>query len=83
MLFAPTGMDALLDEILRFGKMQKDDIVDALAYILDIGVFPQPGQGQQAVIDTKPKTEEDYEREFFESFGKEEKTNLLGESIYD
>jgi len=81
MLFAPTGMDALLDEILRFGKMQKDDIVDALAYILDIGIFPQPGEGQKPILDEKHKTAEELEKEFWEEEKWNEKyqTNLLGE----
>lgn len=36
MLMAPTGMEDLIDELLRFPKAKKDDIADALAYILDL-----------------------------------------------
>jgi hypothetical protein len=36
MLFAPTGMEDVIDELLRFPKAKKDDIADALAYILDL-----------------------------------------------
>lgn len=45
MLFAPYGMDDVIDELLRFRKTSKDDIADALAYVLDLLArvgFPKP-----------------------------------------
>jgi len=40
-LLAPTGMDDLRDEMLRWTPAAiRDDLADALAYILDVAVFP-------------------------------------------
>ena len=36
MLFAPHGMEDLIEELLRMPKGSRDDIADALAYILDL-----------------------------------------------
>jgi hypothetical protein len=36
LLFAVTGMEDVIDELLRFPKAKKDDIADALGYILDL-----------------------------------------------
>jgi len=40
MQFAPKGMDDLFDELIRYGTSIRDDIIDALAYILDSLRFP-------------------------------------------
>ena len=39
-LFAPSGMNQLYEELTQFGKTERDDILDAFAYILDIVQFP-------------------------------------------
>ena len=82
MLFAQTGMSALLDEIFRFGKTTHDDIVDALAYILDVGVFPEK-ETQKIFLGDEHKTPEELEQECWErqpeSNFYEPVSNLLGE----
>ncbi len=80
LLFAPTGMDALLDELLRFGKTIHDDLADALAYILDVAVFPEKIP-QAKVLDDRHKTSEELEKEFWEQTlqGTYDQSNLLGE----
>lgn len=80
LLFAPTGMDALIDELLRFGKTIHDDIADALAYILDVVVFPE-NVPQQKILDDRHKTQEELEKEYWEQMVGEagSQSNLLGE----
>jgi len=38
--FAPSGMNQLYEELQQFGKTERDDIIDAFAYILDVVQFP-------------------------------------------
>ena len=45
MLFAVRDMEDVIDELIRFPRAKKDDIADALAYILDLLAlvgFPKP-----------------------------------------
>ena len=77
LLFATEGMSALIDELLRFGRTSHDDIVDALAYILDIVIFPTEEAPKKNII----KTPEEIEKEFWESeINAFPKMNLLGET---
>jgi hypothetical protein len=73
-------MDALIDELLRFGKTIHDDIADALAYILDVVVFPE-NVPQQKILDDRHKTQEELEKEYWEQMVGEagSQSNLLGE----
>jgi len=64
-LFAPNGMADLRDELIRFDKSQRDNIIDALAYILDVVVFPAATDPPKLLVvpDHLKKTDEERERE--------------------
>jgi len=64
-LFAPNGMADLRDELIRFDKSQRDNIIDALAYILDVVVFPAATDPPKLLVvpDHMKKTDEERERE--------------------
>ena len=64
-LFAPNGMADLRDELIRFDKSQRDNIIDALAYILDVVVFPAVTDPPKMLVvpDHLKKTDEERERE--------------------
>jgi hypothetical protein len=64
-LFAPNGMADLRDELIRFDKSQRDNIIDALAYILDVVVFPAVTDPPKLLVvpDHLKKTDEERERE--------------------
>jgi hypothetical protein len=58
-------MADLKDEALRFDKSQRDNILDALAYILDVVVFPSATDPPKTLVvpDHLKKTDEERERE--------------------
>jgi len=64
-LLAPNGMADLKDEALRFDKSQRDNILDALAYILDVVVFPSATDPPKLLVvpEYLKKTDEERERE--------------------
>ena len=47
---APTGMDDLIEELIRAGKTERDDLADALAYVLDVVIFPAVTDPPQTLI---------------------------------
>jgi hypothetical protein len=61
-------MADLKDELLRFDKSQRDNIIDALAYILDVVVFPSVTDPPKTLVvpDHLKKTDEERERESWE-----------------
>jgi hypothetical protein len=66
-LFAQNGMTDLKDELLRFDKSQRDNIIDALAYILDVVVFPAASDPPKTLVvpDYLKKTDEEREADFW------------------
>lgn len=68
MLMAPHGMADFKDELLRFDKSQRDNIIDAAAYILDVVVFPSPTDAPKPLVvpEHLKKTAEQLEQEFWE-----------------
>lgn len=66
-LFAPHGMDDFFEELLRWDKWERDDIVDAAAYVLDIVVFPTEKDPPKTFIlsDELKMTPEQRERKFW------------------
>lgn len=67
-LLAPSGMDELVEEIVRFKKSERDDILDALAYVLDVVVFPQPQDPVRSFVlpDEMKMTDEEHEKREWE-----------------
>ena len=73
LLFAPAEMEDVIDELIRCPKAKKDDIADALAYILDLLAmvgFPKPTDPVKylAVPDELKKTPEQRMREDWEQY---------------
>jgi hypothetical protein len=68
-LFAPSGMQDLNEEMLRCGKTERDDLLDALAYILDVVIFPAPTDPPKYLVlpDEMKMTPEEKERKFWEN----------------
>ncbi|MEM2111665.1 MAG: hypothetical protein QXX08_07290 [Candidatus Bathyarchaeia archaeon] len=86
LLLPPTGYNQLLDELLFFGKSRYDDIVDALAYCLDICMFPSETgltyQQQKAYCVVQPDTPAEREKQYWENEEwRIEPTNLLGDEL--
>jgi len=69
MLLAPTGMSDFVDELLRFDKSQRDNIIDAAAYILDVVIFPSPQDPAKLLVvpEHLKKTAEQLEEEYWKS----------------
>jgi hypothetical protein len=81
-LLPPIGYEDLLNEILFFGRTRYDDIVDALAYILDCVVFPNPAEPKKQYITSYDANSfAERERRFWESEGWNKPTNLLGDDL--
>lgn len=72
-LLAPEGMDDLIWELMRFKKTERDDIADALAYILDIVIFPQVSDPPKLLVlpDHLKMTPEERERAEWEKVSEE------------
>ena len=70
MLLAPSGMQDLISELLRFKKTKKDDIIDALAYVLDLLVFPLPTDPEKYIIlpDELKMTDQEKEKADWEQY---------------
>ena len=66
---APTGMEDLKEELLRFDKSPRDNIIDALAYVLDVVVFPSPTDPPKELVVPKhlKMTDEEREAEFWKN----------------
>lgn len=68
MILARSGMQEVIDELLRYGKTKKDDIIDALAYVLDLLIFPTltDPEKQLVLTDEQKMTIEEREKKSFE-----------------
>jgi phage terminase large subunit-like protein len=83
MILARSGMQDLIDELLRFGKTKRDDILDALAYVLDLLIFPIPTDPEKTFVLTEEQkmTIEEREKKSFEDACKQ--AERLNEEILD
>lgn len=68
-----TGAEDLEEELVRFPST-KDDVVDSLAYVLDVLIFPRPSDPPKVT-----KTFEDKEEEYWEGLREEA---FVGEKSY-
>ncbi|MCM8781736.1 MAG: hypothetical protein NC828_01600 [Candidatus Omnitrophica bacterium] len=81
-LLPPSGVNDLIDELLTFGRSERDDILDALAYILDIVAFPSSADPPKELtpFQIASLSPEEREKQFWESLPEIKKS---GEIDYD
>ncbi len=60
-------MKDLIDEMHRMGSSPRDNILDSLAYILDVAVFPSVGDPEKKLVvpEHLKMTDEEREKEFW------------------
>lgn len=80
-LLPPTGATDLKNELMFFGRTRYDDVVDALAYILDVGVFPSPNSPPVKPLLTSGENFSEEEKKFWENIDNRDFGNLLGDEM--
>ena len=81
-IHAPNGMNDLQDELIRFGTSSYDDLADALAYILDVAVYPKIDEKIPALVvpEEYKLTHEQREKKFWDSLPSEVAVSAVSET---
>jgi len=80
-ILALYGMDDLKTELIRFGTWTYDDLADALAYALDVAVFPKIDEKIPPLIvpEEYKLTHEQREKKFWDSLPADAVPSAIGE----